>query len=74
MIETAADLDDLPPNGDLRQARVNVLPALHLSRSLPGCSSGRLQSASGAPKSVLTSRERCSKRVAPNAEVDGPRS
>ena len=33
-----------------------------------------LQSTSGAPKSVLTSRERCSKRVAPNAEVDGPQS
>jgi hypothetical protein len=28
--------------------KVNALPALHLSRrSLPGCSSGRLQSASG---------------------------
>jgi hypothetical protein len=67
MIETATYLDDL-------QAKVNVLPALHLSRSLPGCSSGRLQSASGAPKSVLTSRERCSKRVAPNAEVDSPQS
>ena len=28
MIETATYLDDLPPNGDLRQARVNALPAL----------------------------------------------
>ena len=34
MIETAAYLDDLYPSGHLRQAKVNVLPALHLSRRL----------------------------------------
>jgi hypothetical protein len=42
-----AYLDGLPPIGvtRARQAKVDALPALHLSRrSLPGCSLGRLQS------------------------------
>ena len=34
----------------------------------------RLQSVTGTPKGVPTPQERCSKRVAPNAEADGLQS